>query len=142
MKQNSSSRRLNEQARSRIASILLTEIADPRIAMITVTGTEVSTDRSVCNVFISTEKGRYNEVAAGLESAKGRIRSLMGHGLGWRVTPELHFIIDTSVDEAERITKALRWVPSTLSIPKDDDGQPVAPDGGIPTDDEGREGAD
>jgi ribosome-binding factor A len=128
MKQNASSRRLNEQARSRIASILLTEIADPRVAMVTVTGAEVSTDRSVCNVFISTEKGRYNEVAAGLAAAKGRIRSLMGRGLGWRVTPELHFLIDTSVDEAERITKALRHVPSTLSIPKDEEGQPLLPD--------------
>ena len=35
--------------------------------------------------------------------AKGRIRSLVGKSLGWRVTPELRFFIDPSVDAAERI---------------------------------------
>ena len=39
----------------------------------------------------------------GLEAAKGRIRSLVGKSLGWRVTPELRFFIDPSVDAAERI---------------------------------------
>lgn len=125
MKQNSSSRKLGEQARSRIAQILLTEVSDPRLMLVTVTGAEVSTDRSVCNVYISTDKARYEEVAEGLESAKGRIRSLFGRGLGWRVTPELRFIIDTSVDEAERITEALKEVPPFIDIPKDEFGQPI-----------------
>ena len=125
MKQNSSSRKLNEQARSRIASILLMEVSDPRLDMITVTGAEVSTDRSVCNVYVSADKDRYEKVKEGLESAKPRIRSLFGKGLGWRVTPELRFIIDTSVDEAERITEALKDVPPFIDIPKDEEGQPI-----------------
>ena len=39
---------------------------------------------------------------------------------------ELVFIIDTSVDEAERITQALKNVPATMSIPKDEDGNPIS----------------
>ena len=39
---------------------------------------------------------------------------------------ELVFVIDTSVDEAERITQALKNVPATMSIPKDEDGNPIA----------------
>ena len=31
----------------------------------------------------------------------------MGKGLSWRVTPELRFMLDPSVDEAEKITDAL-----------------------------------
>ena len=31
----------------------------------------------------------------------------MGKGLSWRVTPELRFHLDPSVDEAEKITDAL-----------------------------------
>ena len=126
MKQTSSTRKLNEETRSRIASILLTEISDPRLSLVTVTGCEVSVDRSLCKVDVSTEKSRYEQVAKGLERAKGRIRYLLGQGLGWRVTPELVFVIDTSVDEAERITQALKNVPATMSIPKDEDGNPIA----------------
>ena len=51
---------------------------------------------------------------AGLESAKGRIRYLLGKGLDWRVTPELRFMIDATVDEAERIAEALKVVPPTM----------------------------
>ena len=63
----------------------------------------------------------------GLEAAKGRLRSLFGRGLGWRVTPELRFMLDTSVDEAERITEALKEVPPTMGIPKDEEGRPLNP---------------
>lgn len=126
MKQTSSTRKLNEVARERIASILLFDISDPRLRLVTITGCEVSIDRALCNVYVSTDVERYDEVAEGLESAKGRIRSLLGKGLGWRVTPELVFVIDTSVDEAERIAKALKNAPATLAIEKDEDGRPVS----------------
>ncbi|MBS6940976.1 MAG: ribosome-binding factor A, partial [Slackia piriformis] len=66
-----------------------------------------SFDRSVCNVFYTTEPDRYEDVAAGFAAASGRIRTLMGKGLSWRVTPELRFLLDRSVDEAEKITDAL-----------------------------------
>ncbi|MDR3052542.1 MAG: 30S ribosome-binding factor RbfA [Coriobacteriales bacterium] len=125
MKQTANSRKVNEVARESIAQILLIEISDPRLTFVTVTGVEVSKDRSVAQVFVSTQTARYAEVEAGLQSARGRIRSLLGQKLGWRVTPELRFIIDTSVDQAERIQDALKASPATLLIPKDEDGNPL-----------------
>ena len=107
MKQSSSSRKVNEQAREVIAGILLFEISDPRLRLVTITGCEVSFDRSVCNVFYTTDKGRYEEAAAAFQKAAGRIRSLMAKKLSWRVSPELRFLLDTSVDQAERIASAL-----------------------------------
>ena len=65
---------------------------------------------------------------AGLESAKGRIRSLLGRSLTWRVTPELFFVIDTSTDQAMRITEALKNVPPTMGVPKDEFGYPIEPE--------------
>jgi len=125
MKQNGNSRRVNEAARARIAEILLTEVSDPRLALVTVTGCEVSVDRSLCKVYVSCDSNRYQEVSEGLESARGRVRSLFGRGLGWRVTPELVFIIDTTTDEAARIAEALKNRPATLDIPKDENGDPI-----------------
>lgn len=107
MKQGSSNRRVNEQAREVISEILLFEISDPRLDMVTITGVEVSYDRSVANVYYSTEPARYTEVAQAFAAATGRIRSLMAKKLSWRVAPELRFHLDESVDNAERIAHAL-----------------------------------
>jgi len=125
MKQTPTSRKVNEAARAALAQILLSEVSDPRLAFVTITGVEVSKDRGVANVFISAGRDRYTEVGQGLESAKGRLRSLLGRDLGWRVTPELRFILDTSIDDAERIREALKDTPPTLSIPKDETGNPL-----------------
>lgn len=125
MKQNSATRRLAEEAREKIATILMMEISDPRLDLVTVTGCEVSVDRSVCKVWVSADPDSYDEVLEGLQSAKGRIRTLLGRSLTWRVTPELIFQIDRSTDEAQRIAEALKNVPPTMSIPKDEFGYPL-----------------
>lgn len=108
MKQGSSNRKVNEQAREVIANALLFEISDPRLSLVTITGCEVSYDRSVCNVFYTTDAASYDEVAAAFSSAAGRIRTIMAKQLSWRVAPELRFMLDSSVDEAERIENALQ----------------------------------
>ncbi len=100
-------RKVNEQAREVIASILLFDIADPRLALVTIMGCEVSYDRSVATVFYTTDPEDYAEAEAAFAQAKGRIRSLMAKKLSWRVAPELRFRLDTSVDEAESIAIAL-----------------------------------
>lgn len=128
MKQTETTRRLAQEAREKIATILRQEISDPRLADVTVTGCEVSVDRSLCKVYVAAPPGTYEEVLAGLESAKGRIRSLLGRSLTWRVTPELFFVIDTSTDQAMRITEALKNVPPTMGVPKDEFGYPIEPE--------------
>ncbi len=107
MKQGASSRKVNEQARQVIAEILMFEISDPRFSLVTITGCEVSFDRSVCNVYYTAEPKNYDAVEAAFKSASGRIRTLMSKKLTWRVAPELRFFLDKSVDQAERIAIAL-----------------------------------
>jgi ribosome-binding factor A len=89
MKQNRNSRRVNQQAREKLAQIMLFEVADPDLALVTLTGVEVSVDKSVLHAYVSCEPERYETVQAALERAHGRVRSLLGRALGWRVTPEL-----------------------------------------------------
>jgi ribosome-binding factor A len=125
MKQTPNSRRLAETARETIANILITECSDPRLELVTVTGAEVSPDRAVMSVYVSTDPERYDEVLAGLESAKGRIRSCLGQAISWRVTPDLRFFIDKSVDSGMAIEEALRDVPPSLAAERAAD-QPTA----------------
>ena len=123
MKQTQATRRLGEQLREKLGYILLFEVSDPRLDLVTLTAVEVAVDRSFARVYVSCDASRYDEVMEALASAKGR---LLARSLDWRVTPELDFRIDRSTDEAERITRALENVPATLAIEKDEDGYPIA----------------
>jgi ribosome-binding factor A len=114
MTRESHGRKMDERIREMVAEILATEISDPRLMLVTVTGAKVSPDRSVATVYVSASPDRYDEVLAGLESARGRVRSALGRTLSWRVTPELRFFIDESVDAGARIAQALLDVPPTL----------------------------
>ena len=107
MKQNSSSRRTNAQAKEVIASILLFDISDSRLERVTITGCEVSFDKSVCNVFYTAPKDEYEGAQVAFSKAGGRIRSLMSKQLKWRKVPELRFILDDTVDVAARLSDAI-----------------------------------
>ena len=116
---------MGQQAREKLGYILLFAVSDPDLQLVTLTGCEVSVDKSLVVAYVSCDSERYETVTAALARAKGRIRSLLGRALGWRVTPDLVFRIDTTADEAERITRALQNVPETLAIEKDEDGYPI-----------------
>ncbi|MDP2401956.1 MAG: 30S ribosome-binding factor RbfA [Actinomycetota bacterium] len=117
MKQTPRTRKINETAREALASILHEEIADPRLELVTITGVNVAPDLTTANVYVTAhgDEERYREVLDGLESAKGRIRSLFGAAVKMRFTPELRFFIDESVDAGMRMAEALKDVPPTLA---------------------------
>lgn len=119
MKQTPRTLKLGESLREIVAEILASDVSDPRLEMVTVTGLQISSDLGVANVYVTAhgDQERYDEVLAGLNSAKGRIRTLLGQQISLRVTPELRFFIDESVDEGQRIDQALQNVPPTLADP-------------------------
>lgn len=129
MKQSPRTRQLGETVREVIATILMTEISDPRLEFVTITAARVSTDLTVANIYVTAHGGaeRYAEVMEGLESAKGRIRLLVGQRVKMRFNPELRFFIDETVDASQRMTEALKNVPPTLAAERAAEGD-AAPD--------------
>ena len=101
MKQSASNRKVNEQAREVIASILLFDVSDPRLHLVTITGCEVSYDRSVCNVYYTTDPERYAGAQAAFEAAAGHIRSLMAKKLSWREHQEKRIEEETIGEDRE-----------------------------------------
>lgn len=92
-----------------LADALATELKDPRIGFVTVTGVTVSPDCSHASVRVSVmgsdeEKARAME---GLESARGFLRTRLARTLTLRSAPELHFHLDRGVEHAARIDRLL-----------------------------------
>lgn len=98
-------RKVDEQAREVIANIMLFDVSDPRLELVTITGCSVSYDRAYCDVYYTVEPERYAEVEAAFASSKGHIRSLMAKKLDWKQAPELRFHIDETVDAAEKLNR-------------------------------------
>jgi ribosome-binding factor A len=110
MKAYPRSRAMGETVREIIARLLLQEVSDPRLELVTVTGVEMSPDLGHANVFVTVhgDEAREAEAIAGLDSAKGRLRSMLGAEIRLRKVPELHFRIDPAIGEATRITDAIQ----------------------------------
>lgn len=103
-------RAMGEAVREIVARILVDDISDPRLDLVTVTGVQMSPDMRHANVFVTAhgDEVRVAAALAGLESAKGHIRTLLSQQVTTRYSPELHFRIDPAIDEASRIADAIR----------------------------------
>ena len=53
-----------QQAREKLGYILLFEVSDPDLQLVTLTGCEVSIDKSVVVAYVSCEASRYEAVTA------------------------------------------------------------------------------
>lgn len=102
-------RRHAERVRELVASVVRTQLKDPRLGMITITDSRITADLRDATVFF-TVLGDATEVAssvAALESAKGLLRSTVGKALGLRHAPTLTFVLDHVSDHAKRIDDLL-----------------------------------
>lgn len=101
-------RKVDEQAKSVLANILLFDVSDPRLEMVTITACKVSFDRSYCDVYYTASPERYAAIAAAFDQAKGHIRSMMARKLDWKQAPELRFHLDETVDAAEKLESYIK----------------------------------
>lgn len=104
--------RVGEQIKKELSQIIQQEIKDPRIGFVTVTSVEMSGDLQIAKVYVSVfgKEEEKSQTLAGLEKAKGFIRSEVGRRIHLRHIPEIHFVIDESLDHSEHISKLLHDV--------------------------------
>jgi ribosome-binding factor A len=104
--------RVAEQIQREIGDILLKDVNDPRIGFVTVTEVRISDDLHNARVFVSilADPEKQAESMKGLNSARPFIQREIGHRIRLRVTPELHFSLDTSVERGARTEQLLREV--------------------------------
>jgi ribosome-binding factor A len=109
MAQGSRPDRVGEQIREEISSLLLREVRDPGIGLITLTRVKVSPDLQLVRVYytlMGDAKAR-DATRRALERATPFLRRQIGSRIRLRRVPELRFQFDESVEHQERIERIL-----------------------------------
>ena len=102
--------KVGEMMKRELAEMLLREMRDPRLALVSVTEVDVARDFSVAKVFISvigTDEEKADAIKA-LQGAAGYLRGLLGKILEIRTIPVLVFRMDTGIERGVRMFDLLR----------------------------------
>lgn len=102
--------RIAEETKRILSGLIAREVKDPRLGFLTITRVVVSSDLQVATVYVSVlgDEENQKQTMRILERVKGFLRHEVGHALGVRVTPELIFKLDHSIEEGMRVLQIMR----------------------------------
>jgi ribosome-binding factor A len=104
--------RVADAIRKEISDILLKEISDPRIGLITVTDAKLSDDLRQAKIYfvqMGRDKGS-GDIQENLQRASGFLKKELGKRLRLRHIPDIHFYYDESFEYGSRIDRILAEV--------------------------------
>jgi ribosome-binding factor A len=93
------SHRVADQIQRDVA-VLIRELKDPRVGMVTVNSVEVSPDYAHAQVYFSVLVGKPEESVAALNEAAGFLRNALFKKLAIHTVPTLHFHFDKTTERA------------------------------------------
>ena len=101
--------RLGGQVRAVIAECLLFEVKDPRLSAVDVTDVVMSPDLGHAKVYYyaRVDEGGLDQIQGALERAKGFLRRKLGREIRARVTPDLAFYYDGSIERGAEMESLL-----------------------------------
>ena len=114
MKKNSIKNvRINSEVRKELAELIRSGIKDPRVSPLTsVTEVEVAPDLKTAKVYVSIlgDDEKKKSTLAGLKSAMPFLRSQLAKTVNLRITPELRFVLDTSIEYGMHMSELIEQV--------------------------------
>ena len=93
--------KMGDQIMREIATMLIEEIGDPRLEMVSISGVRMNKDNKIAEVMF-TMAGDKDKIAAAvkaLDKAKGFMRSKLSKRIRVRQIPELRFVHDNFLEE-------------------------------------------
>lgn len=107
--------RINDETVKALSAIIR-EVKDPRVsgAFLSITGAEITPDLKFAKVYFSALGSDSKEVKRGLESAVGFIRKRLAETLNMRITPQIKFYEDTSMEYGANISRLLNKIEPEL----------------------------
>ena len=114
--------RINDEMQKEIA-VALRDVKDPRVssAFISITAVETTPDLKFAKVFYSVLSGDKKEIAKGLKSSAGYLRRQLAQKMNLRMTPELTFCEDHSIEHGAHISKLLEGIEFSEEITEEED---------------------
>ena len=101
-KEFSRATRVAEQMQRELADLLMFEVKDPRVTMVTITAVEVTGDMAHAKIFYSAPPSKETKAKQslqnGLEKSAGFLRTQVAKRMLLRTVPQLHFVYDESID--------------------------------------------
>jgi len=110
--------RVNGEVQKVLSTLISREIKDPRInPMTSVIAVEVAPDLKTAKIYISVlgDKESKDSTLRGLKSASSFMRGQLAKALNLRNTPELTFVIDSSIEYGVHMSKLIDEVNKNLS---------------------------
>ena len=104
--------RIDEEYRKELSQIISYELKNPNVTgMISVTKVKVTNDLKFAKVYVSILNSKNVEkTMEGLKESAGFIRSRIAKEINLRITPELVFEIDDSLEYGARIDSILKEI--------------------------------
>jgi ribosome-binding factor A len=108
--------RINEELKKELSQVLNYELKNPNVTgMLSVTKVKITPDFKYAKVYISILNSKnIKKTLEGLKESSGFIRSRLAKTVNLRITPELDFEIDDSLEHGAKIDAILK----TLNIDK------------------------
>lgn len=105
--------RAAEAIRMTVATALTTEVQDPRLRGVTITGCRVSRDLQHANLYYTVmgDEAAQLQAERGFVSATPFLRTRVGEEVPLRTVPELQFHFDHTTEAALRIEEILAKLP-------------------------------
>lgn len=102
--------RVNEELKKQISQVISYELKNPNVTgMISVTKAKITPDFKYAKVYVSILNAKsINKTMEGLKESSGFIRSKIAKNINLRVTPELVFELDDSIEYGEKIDSILK----------------------------------
>ena len=102
--------RINEELKREISNIINYEVTNSNVTgIVSVTSVKISPDLRHARVSVSVLNSKnVKQTLAGLKSSSGFIRSRIAEKINLRVTPELIFELDSSMQYGEKIDTILK----------------------------------
>ncbi len=109
MAKNNRLDRVNEELKKTISNILTFELQNSKVTgMVSVTKVRITPDFRYAKVYVSLLNSKSNtKTMEGLKESAGYIRSQIAKTMNLRVTPELSFEVDDSMEYGAKIDKIL-----------------------------------
>lgn len=94
----------------KIGALLIREIKDPALSVVTITKVQVTDDVRHAKIFYSVygDRQEKKDAAEALERAKGFIRTQVGSVLSLRFVPTITFRFDDSIEYADHIDQLIK----------------------------------